>query len=174
MKLELIKSFGTMTFESEDPKAIIKESSFFAELPDVCPVCGLGLYLHYHKATKANKSYDYYELHCQGRPQHRSTFGQHADGGTLFYKSKDWETWYANESNGGDAVHTSEQPNRAEPAPAQSAPDSENPDIQKAYAAFKALGHKPPVRKARETDALYIARLRSEYGWLTKEKEAAA
>ncbi len=87
MELKLIKSFGEITIQTADDKDAIAQASFWSELPDLCPMCAAGLYLHF-RITKEG-DYKYYELYCQGKPKHFTQFGQYKTGG-LFYKAESW------------------------------------------------------------------------------------
>jgi hypothetical protein len=87
MKIKLVKSFGQIEIDTADDKDAIAQASFWSELPDLCPLCGETLYLHY-RVTKEG-DYKYYELYCRGEPKHFTQFGQYKSGG-LFYKAGSW------------------------------------------------------------------------------------
>jgi hypothetical protein len=91
MSLKAVQKLSpTLAIEvtADNPKDLIEELAFFSELPKACPICGAGVgFTH-----RTPKGFNFYGLLCDGTPQHESTFGQHKDGGGLFYKnSEPWE-----------------------------------------------------------------------------------
>jgi hypothetical protein len=71
--------------EAEDMKGIIAQAAFLTQLPTECPKCGEKVSF-FHRVAKG---YHFYGLRCEGTPVHEANFGQHLDGGSLFYKN-DW------------------------------------------------------------------------------------
>ena len=71
-------------------KDLIRELSFFSELPQTCPVCGNSLHFGYSE----NDGNDFYRLECDNeKEQHSSTLGTYKDETRgLFYKPL--EAWY--------------------------------------------------------------------------------
>lgn len=79
---------GLVEIEATDTKAVIEEASFWQSLPRECPVCRSELRFFHFTPQK----YVYYGLVCKGETPHKVNFGQHMDGGSLFYdKNKTWE-----------------------------------------------------------------------------------
>lgn len=70
--------------EASNLKDLIKESSFFAELPTEC-TCGSQHLVPRHRKHEDN---DFYEILCQDCGQTMG-IGQHKTGNTLFVKKSD-------------------------------------------------------------------------------------
>lgn len=90
----------SLTFEAAGQKEVFTNLSQLSEIFGInkCGACGKDQIRHVVRhATKGNKKFDFYELHCQN-PQCRArlSFGQHAENGTLFPKRKDGDTYLPN------------------------------------------------------------------------------
>lgn len=77
----------TVTVSAEDEKVVIEQAAFFNNLPRACPVCAANVVFTFRKP----KGFTFYGLRCLGPTQHEATFGQHKEGGKLFYKES--ESW---------------------------------------------------------------------------------
>lgn len=173
MKIILRKSFGEIQIETADDKDAIMQASFWSELPDLCPICGETLYLHYRETKD---EYKYFELHCRGEEPHRTQFGQYKHGG-LFYK-RDWgvasflsptaadREEFDREQEKRDAEWKSERPIAA---PDRFADDTQ---VQVAYEAIRSVLGEPWRSKPDETRDQYLARLRRQYQGLVGEKRS--
>lgn len=156
MKIRLNKSFGEIEIETSDDKDAIAQASFWSELPDVCPLCGANLFLHFRVTKEGN--YKYYELHCAGQPRHFTQFGQYVTGG-LFYKSNSW------------AEHTYgvQSERDAEIAKYDDHPSEYLQRIQKGIAAIKALGGRIEPQGRNESDKDYYESLLAQHARLSKQ-----
>ena len=75
-----------LTFEAQTMKDVFKWSGVYSNLPKACDACNSeNLYLS-HRTTKAKD--DYFELKCSDCNA-AGSFGQHKEGGTLYWK---WDT----------------------------------------------------------------------------------
>jgi hypothetical protein len=70
--------------EGNNEREVIQAGAFFHELPSNCPVCKAPVVLSYRQP----QGFTYYGLKCTGNPSHESKFGQHKEGGTLYYKNE--------------------------------------------------------------------------------------
>lgn len=70
--------------EGNSEKEVIQAGAFFHELPSNCPTCDKPLVLSFRQP----QGYTYYGLKCIGTPSHESNFGQHKEGGSLYYKNE--------------------------------------------------------------------------------------
>lgn len=70
--------------EGNNEREVIQAGAFFHELPAQCPVCQFPVILSFRQP----QGYTYYGLKCTGSPSHESNFGQHKEGGTLYYKNE--------------------------------------------------------------------------------------
>ena len=84
--------------EGNSEKEVIQAGAFFHELPSNCPVCKTPLVLSFRQP----QGYTYYGLKCTGNPSHESNFGQHKEGGSLYYKNE-WRAFGVDSSP--DAEH---------------------------------------------------------------------
>lgn len=99
MSVTLEVSFGKAskaTVTGSSIREAIKKAQVFAEIPDACPVCGLGTRLEYRVA----QDYEFYEVRCEGQVSngslefHVSQLGVFKDDPReLYYKqSEEWNT----------------------------------------------------------------------------------
>jgi hypothetical protein len=88
---------------AQNVKEALRQAQVFCSLPAKCPLCNSAVRLFHRSA----QGYDYYGLQCDGFPQHESNFGQHKEGGTLFYKTgpDSWKdrVFSKNEDSGSSA-----------------------------------------------------------------------
>lgn len=70
--------------EGNNEREVIQAGAFFHELPSNCPLCKAPVVLSFRQL----QGYTYYGLKCTGNPSHESNFGQHKEGGTLYYKNE--------------------------------------------------------------------------------------
>jgi hypothetical protein len=104
------------SWEASDIKTAIESISFLHGLPEKCPVCEAPIHFFY-RSPQGNA---YYGLICVGAPAHEVNFGQHKEGGSLFYKGDGaWELEYSARQGTAGAPA---QPGTAAAAPAQPAP----------------------------------------------------
>jgi len=99
MRLELdLGSIGRLVVEGDDPRELIRQTTFWRELPTTCPVCAAPVSPQHRKVTatsgaNAGKTFDFYRLVCAGEPRHETTLGQYQDGSGLFYRhNSEWTT----------------------------------------------------------------------------------
>lgn len=116
------------SWEASDIKTAIESIAFLHGLPKTCPVCEAPIHFFF----RSPKGYSYYGLVCEGAPAHEVNFGQHKEGGSLFYEGDGkWELEYSAREGGqqssapaaspGSAV-TPSQPQQAAAAQTTSAP----------------------------------------------------
>lgn len=166
MQIILKRSFGEIRIETADDKEAIAQASFWSELPDECPTCGAGLFLHYRE-TKED-GYKYYELHCRGEVQHRSQFGQYKSGG-LFYKREWAEASFAPPTVADRQEFDREQEKRDAswkwPRPWEQVPEefADDAQIQAAFKAITKIGGTPWKKQPDEDRDQYLERLRRQY-----------
>src|SRR2546430_55911 len=112
------------SWEASDIKTAIESVAFLHQLPARCPECDAPLNFFF----RSPKGFSYYGMECGGSPQHQVNFGQHKEGGGLFYDPGKWELAYKDREGGGQqSGGTPAQPGSAasaQPAsqPSQSAP----------------------------------------------------
>ena len=87
-------------FDAAGQKEIFSGLSQLSEIfgIDRCGACGNdNIRFVVRQATKGNKKFDFYELHCQNpKCRSRLAFGQHSENGTLFPKRKDGDSYLPN------------------------------------------------------------------------------
>ncbi|HRJ90062.1 MAG TPA: hypothetical protein PLX39_15400 [Pyrinomonadaceae bacterium] len=103
IKIEILKSFGTIRLEAANEKDVFKSAGFWTEIPDVCPECEADLFL---RQRTAQQKYEYFEIVCRGAEPHVSNLGQFTTGG-LYYKNT-WEP---------DRIGRDREEHEAAPAP---------------------------------------------------------
>jgi hypothetical protein len=104
------------SWEASDIKTAIESISFLHGLPEKCPVCDASIHFFY-RSPQGNA---YYGLVCSGAPAHEVNFGQHKEGGSLFYKGDgSWELEYSARQGTGNAPASPGQAAPAQAAPAQ-------------------------------------------------------
>lgn len=139
MKLKIERSFGVIEIENSDSKELIKEASFWQELPDVCAVCGENVRLFY----RSPQDNDYFGLVCTGKTRHETNFGQLKKGG-LYYKNE-WHQVFRNvveERNAEIAKHDGFDIRTR---------------IENAKSAIKGLGFNPVVQGDRSAKDYFEA-----------------
>lgn len=98
IKANLKVGTTTIQVEADSVKDLIKEISFFNELPPQCGKCGDRDLGFRHRNVDKN---DYFEMVCNN-PECGFTFplGQHKEGGTLFPNyTKGWTAPFQRNSN---------------------------------------------------------------------------
>ena len=92
LKMRLGNKEITIASEGKE-KEVLKEISFFSQLPDKCGACDSS---DISLSFRAPKDYEYYGMHCLSCGADLN-FGQYKSGG-FFIKGK-WERYQGNESN---------------------------------------------------------------------------
>lgn len=123
-----------LEWECAGIKPLIESIAFLHELPRTCPVpisddteCGAPLRFFF-RSPQGNS---YYGLICQGSPAHECNFGQHKEGGTLYYKGDgEFQIAFKDRKGGEGNAPAPAQPGSA--APAASAPAPVTPTGDKA------------------------------------------
>lgn len=138
MRLELdLGSIGRLVVEGDDPRELIRQTTFWRTLPTTCPVCGANVAPRHRKITassgqNAGKTFDFYRLVCDGDTPHEATLGQYQDGSGLFYRdNSEWtvQRLGQHDDDGFDAHEPPAAPPAArrqpKPMPHQVAPDEQ-------------------------------------------------
>lgn len=123
-----------------DAKEVIKQASFWAELPDKCGLCGASVALFY-RSPEGNT---YYGLRCSGDVTHETNFGQYKNEAEGLYFKGEWQEAYKAYQKGDDRGAGQQQPPPPGPAalPGQSYPPSMTgqPPAQNSFPVAQTLG----------------------------------
>lgn len=111
--LHLFNGRQTVELQAGDVKSLIRELTFFNELPDECPVCKAPLHFLYDEV----EGNDFYRLECDGGEKHSSTLGTYRDESKgLYYKiNQPWYTSKRQRSDDPPPVAHSEEPKKQAP-----------------------------------------------------------
>ena len=144
------------SWAASDIKTAIESIAFLHGLPQKCPVCDAPIHFFF----RSPKGYSYYGLVCDGAPKHEVNFGQHKEGGGLFYEGDGkWELEYSAREGGNQTGAPAAQPGNAAPAattvPAQTAPVAQTPPAAKAdITVINMIGAVARAKKVGDLDGL--------------------
>lgn len=71
-------------------KNAVESLAFWQSIPNECGICKKPI----HFTFRQPQGYTYYGVECDGTPKHETTFGQHKEGGGLYFKSEWKEVQY--------------------------------------------------------------------------------
>lgn len=165
----------TLDWDCAGIKPFIESIAFLHELPRVCPVDDCGAPLHFFFRSPQGNSY--YGLKCEGSPAHECNFGQHKEGGTLYYKGDGaFELEYSARTEGGnqgERTAPASPGSAAAPAPAQStqaaSPKGDKAPIEK----LNMIGAVARAKKVADVDAVAKEMLGKGVSELTTDEAEA-
>lgn len=96
-----------------DAKEVIKQASFWSEVPDKCGLCGASVFLFY-RSPEGNT---YYGLRCSGEVTHETNFGQYKNEAEGLYFKGEWQEAFRPYQSGA----ANQRPNSEAPAPGPTA-----------------------------------------------------
>ncbi len=154
IKLQIIGN-SEIEFDAVSEKQAVEFLAFWQGLPDRCGVCAASI----HFTFRQPQGFTYYGVECEGNPKHEATFGQHKEGGGLFFKGEWKEVQY-----GGNIEERNAEINKYDN------PKSEYADrIAKGIAAIKSLGGTVEPQGRNESDKEYLESLLAQHSRLAKK-----
>lgn len=161
MKLVLHLGRTDLEFEGASAKDIIRATSFWQELPDMCPICQAGISLTF-RSPQGN---DYYGMRCFGQVPHEVNFHQHKEGGGLYYVADEWKVAYGYDAETGERKGGSSQSQSRTESPQerpQSAAPADDPFARRPAPQGVATGSAGPITTATLDTLKAIATKRSD------------
>lgn len=140
-----------LKWDADNLKSFIESVAFLHSLPKVCPVCEAPLRFFF----RSPKGFNYYGLHCEGSPKHEVNFGQHKEGGGLFYEGDEkFELEFKAREGNQPSTGAPAQPGMAASQPAQSA-QAANPTGDKApVEKLNMIGAVSRAKKVQDLEGL--------------------
>jgi hypothetical protein len=148
-------------FDAVSEKQAVESLAFWQGLPQFCGKCASPLVFTFRQP----QGFTYYGVECLGDKKHEATFGQHKEGGGLFFKGewKDVQYGYIDERNAEIAKYDEPRPNGKIHEPSIGA------RIEKGIAAITRLGGKASAQERGETDEQYLESLLAQHERLNKK-----
>jgi hypothetical protein len=150
-------------FDAVSEKQAVESLAFWQGLPQFCGKCASPLVFTFRQP----QGFTYYGVECLGEKKHEATFGQHKEGGGLFFKGE-WKDvqygGYIEERNAEIARYDDEpRPNGKIHEPSIGA------RIEKGIAAITRLGGRASAQEKGETDEEYLESLLAQHERLNKK-----
>lgn len=88
----------TVTIESTDVRELVKNASFWSELPRSCPTCGMTVQFMFRNP----QDNEYYGMQCTGSPKHETNFGIYKDSAKGLYYKREWHEAFGGQDADGN------------------------------------------------------------------------
>ncbi len=148
---------ATIEITADDVRGLVKELSFFTQLPERCgdKQCDAEVHFTFRNVADAKgDKHDYYGMECSRG--HSATFGIYKGERGLFYKSGEpWKIWRHHETEEDDATNYPPpmQPPTSNNAGARPASPAPNPPAPQASATPPSRPAAPPTRQGATAGA---------------------